>query len=158
MSDTKVRTRKATALLREDHQKVRKLFSQFEALKKGNNDKKREIFETIKAEVTVHAQIEEELFYPGMQEVQDEEVQELVLEAHEEHKIVKTLLAEVSDLTPENESFDAKMKVLIESVRHHAEEEEQDLFPEFDELPKERQDEISEKLRARKAELSEFET
>lgn len=154
MADTKIRTRKATALLREDHRKVKKLFSEYEALEDEEGTEKGELFETIRQELTIHAQVEEELFYPTMEEIDDEEVKELVLEAHEEHKIVKTLLAELSELTPEDESFDAKMKVLMESVKHHADEEEKEMFPSFDDLPKEKQDEISERLRARKTELS----
>jgi hemerythrin superfamily protein len=155
MSDTKVGARKATAILREDHRKVKKLFSEYEALQKGDDNKKGELFETIKQELTVHAQIEEEFFYPAMQEIEDDETKELVLEAHEEHKVVKTLLAELSEMTPQDETFDGKMKVLTESVKHHAQEEEEEMFPEFDELPKERQDEVLEQLRARKSELTE---
>ena len=154
MSDTKMRVRKATALLREDHRKVKKLFSEFEDLEDEDTTAKAELFEEIQRELTIHAQIEEEIFYPSMQQVQDEDVQELLLEAHEEHKIVKTLLAELSELTPEDESFEAKMKVLIEGVKHHAEEEEESLFPAFDKLPKEKQDDISEKLRERKSDLA----
>ena len=74
-------------------------------------------------------------------------------ESQEEHKIVKTLLEELTDLGPEVEQFDAKIKVLTESVRHHAEEEVEDMFPFFDDLDKERQDEISSQMKERKAEL-----
>jgi len=153
MSGTKIRVRKATTLLREDHRKVKKLFAEFEELEAGDVNEKGELFELIRQELTLHAQIEEELFYPALQQIDDEEVKELVLEAHEEHKIVKTLIAELMEMTPEDESFDAKMKVLIESVKHHAEEEEQDLFPSFEKLPRGTQDQISDQLRARKEEL-----
>lgn len=154
MSDTKIRVRKATALLREDHRMVRKLFSEYEGLDDGEEGRKGELFDAILKELTIHAQIEEDVFYPAMQSIEDDEVQELVLEANEEHKVAKTLLAELSEMTPQDETFDAKMKVLIESVRHHAEEEEQDMFPSFDDLPKEIQDEVSDQLRIRKEELS----
>jgi hemerythrin superfamily protein len=155
MADTKVRIRKATAMLREDHRKVKKLFSEYEKLEDGEESEKAELFQTIQKELTIHAQIEEEFFYPALAKSDDEETRELVLEAHEEHKIVKTLLEELSGMTPGDESFDAKMKVLIESVKHHAQEEEEDLFPCFDEdVPKESRDDISEQLRARKEVLN----
>jgi hemerythrin superfamily protein len=154
MAQTKMRIKKATALLREDHRKVKKLFSEFEKLD-DNEQRRKLLFQVIQKELTVHAQIEEELFYPALEKVDDEETKELVLEAHEEHKIVKTLLSELSQITPQDESFDAKMKVLMESVKHHADEEEEDLFPCFDEdVPKETRDQISERLRARKEELT----
>ena len=154
MAQTKMRVKKATALLREDHRKVKKLFSEYEKLDDGEQ-RKAELFQKIQKELTIHAQIEEELFYPALEKIDDEETKELVLEAHEEHKIVKTLIAELSKMTPADEEFDAKMKVLTESVKHHAEEEEEDLFPCFDEeVPKEMRDQISDQLRARKEELT----
>jgi len=154
MAQTKIRMKKATALLREDHRKVKKLFSEYEKLEDGE-ERKAELFQTIQKELTIHAQIEEELFYPALEKIDDEETKELVLEAHEEHKIVKTLLAELSRMTPEDEGFDAKVKVLMDSVKHHADEEEEELFPCFEEdVPKESRDQISEQLRARKEELT----
>ena len=154
MAQTKIRTKKATALLREDHRKVKKLFSQYEKLEDEDSEEKGELFQTIQKELTIHAQIEEELFYPALEKVDDEETRKLVLEAHEEHSLVKTYLAELSKMTPEDETFDAKMKVLMENVKTHADEEEEELFPCFEEdVPKESRDQISEQLRLRKEEL-----
>jgi hemerythrin superfamily protein len=155
MADTKLRAKKATALLRNDHKEVKNLFSQYEDQEDGDSQTKQELFEEIKRELTVHATIEEEIFYPALDEVANEEARKRVIEAREEHKVVKTLLEELSGLDSSAEEFDGKMKVLIENVRHHAEEEEEEMFPHFDELPKERQNEVSEQLRERKAELSE---
>ena len=155
MSDTKIRVQKATALLRADHQSVKKMFSEYEDLE--NETEKRELFDKIKAELTVHAAIEEEIFYPALLEVEDEECQDLLKEAHEEHKIVKTLLEELSGMDVSDEQFDAKVKVLGENVEHHAEEEQNEMFPYFDELPKERQDDVSNQLGNRKQELSQAE-
>ena len=155
MSDTKIRARKATALLREDHQGVKKLFRDFEGSE--SESAKAEIFRKIQKELTVHTQIEEEIFYPAMEDVDDEDCQELVKEAHEEHKVVKTLLEELSSMDPSDEQFDAKVTVMGENVEHHAEEEEQEMFPYFDELPKDRQDEVSEEMSDRKRELSDGE-
>lgn len=156
MSDTKVRSTKATATLRDDHKTVKHLFSEYEKLGDGAKaETKKSLFEQMKKELTVHAAIEEEIFYPAIREleVEDEEAGEIVNEAEEEHKIVKTLLEELSELEPDDEQFDAKIKVLTENVQHHAEEEEEEMFPYFDDLPKERQEEISDELRERKAEL-----
>lgn len=155
MSDTKVRVQKATALLREDHKVVKGLFSDYE--KAEARAKKHELFLEIRKELTIHATIEEEIFYPAMLEVDDEECQELLKEAHEEHKIVKTLLEELSAMDAGDEQFDAKVKVLGENVEHHAGEEEKEMFPYFDELPKERQDEVSSQLEERKQDLSDSE-
>lgn len=154
MSDTRIRIRKATALLREDHQEVKKLFSEYEDLGDDATGRKSELFQEIEQALSIHAQIEEEIFYPAMAKVEDEEADELVREAHEEHRIVKTLLEELSNLTPEDEDFDAKMKVLQENVLHHAEEEQEEMFPLFDDLDKEEQDRVSEQLAARKQELT----
>ncbi len=156
MSDTKIRSMKATAALRDDHKKVKHLFSEYEKLgEKGKPEAKQKLFDEMNKELTIHATIEEEIFYPAIAELkaEDEQAGDIVNEAQEEHKIVKTLLAELSGLDPEDEQFDAKVTVLMENVRHHAGEEEKDMFPFFEDLPEERQDEVSEKLRLRKAEL-----
>lgn len=154
MPDTKTRSTKATALLREDHRKVRRLFSEYEDLEDdAKPEEKKALFDAMNRELTIHATIEEEIFYPAMEEVRSEDADELVKEAEEEHKIVKTLLEELSALDPSDEQYDAKVKVLTENVRHHAEEEEEEMFPHFDDLPKERQEQISERLKFRKIEL-----
>jgi len=152
MSDTKIGIQKATALLREDHREVKKLFSAYE--KAQVDSEKVELFEEVRNALTLHAQIEEEIFYPALSGVDDEECQKLLKEAFEEHKIVETLLDELSEMEPSAEQFDAKVKVLTENVEHHAEEEEKEMFPFFDELPKEQQDEVSRLLQEHKEELS----
>jgi len=154
MSDTKVRVRKATALLKEDHQKVKKLFAQIEKLGPSQEPDKGWIFDQIRKELTVHAQIEEEIFYPAVERADDEEADELVREAHEEHRIVKTLLEELAALRPADSRFDAKLKVLKENVLHHAEEEQDEIFPVFDQLERAERERVSELLQSRKRELT----
>ena len=154
MADTKVRVRKATALLKEDHQKVKKLFSQFEKLDAARDSDRAQLFDQIRKELTIHAQIEEEIFYPAVERAQDEEADDLVREAHEEHRIVKTLLEELSALSSSDLQFDAKIKVLKENVLHHAEEEQDEIFPVFDSLERMERERISEQLQARKRELT----
>jgi hemerythrin superfamily protein len=157
MSDTKIRTRKATQILKEDHQKVKGLFSDYAELGEGANAGKMHLFMELKRELTIHGQIEEELFYPAIQQLEedDEETQDLVSDAVEAHSAIKGLLHELSSLTPEDEEFDAKIQVLKGRVLQHAEEEEQELFPCFDELEAEEQDDLSERLRQLKLDLTE---
>src|ERR1051326_8897429 len=150
MSDTKLRVRKATAILREDHQNVKKLFADFEELSDSAHHRRQDLYDEIRRELMLHTRIEEEIFYPAIEASEEEEAVELIKEAHEEHKIVKTLLEELSEMTPDSDDFDAKMKVLKENVLHHAEEEQKEIFPCFDELDQEDQDRISETLAARK--------
>ncbi len=123
----------AIGLLTKDHEAVRQLFKQFEAAGEGAGKAKRKILDKIIRELSVHSQIEETLFYPTVRQtaqvVQLQDASDEVLEALEEHHIVKWLLSELETMDPEAERFEAKVKVLKENVLHHAEEEEQKLFP-----------------------------
>jgi hemerythrin superfamily protein len=112
-------------LLKNDHRTVEALFAQFEKAKDGRM-KKRLVNEMIK-ELSKHAAVEEQIVYPAARKVLDEE--DPVLEALEEHHVVKWTLSEIEKMSPDAERFDAKVKVLIDMVRHHVEEEEGELFP-----------------------------
>ncbi len=116
----------ALALLKKDHQTMEKLFARFE--KKPSQ----EIAERFVRELSVHAAIEEQLFYPAVRQAaraqELEEAEEEVLEALEEHHVAKWVLSEIEALDEDDERFEAKCKVLIESVRHHVKEEEGPLF------------------------------
>jgi len=118
----------AISLLTEDHRTVEKLFKRFEQTGERAYEAKREIVERIIAELSVHAAIEEQIFYPTIRDDVDG-VEDQTLESLEEHHIVKWLLSELENMAPDEERYTAKATVLIESVRHHVEEEEQDLFP-----------------------------
>ena len=118
----------AITLLRNDHQRVEQLFKQFE--KAGNSAyvAKRKIVDRIIEELSIHAAIEEQLFYPATRAtVADTE--NIALESLEEHHIVKWVLSELEGMDPKAERFDAKVTVLIENVRHHVKEEQDDFFP-----------------------------
>jgi hemerythrin superfamily protein len=153
MSDTKVRVRKATSLLREDHQKVKKLFTAFEKIDEDDVEKKAELFDEIRTELTIHARIEEEIFYQAIEGSGDREAVELVKKSREEHRLVKKLLEELSE-TPDSGDFEAKLQVLKENVLLHVEQEQENIFPCFDALDKEARDRVSESLASRKRELS----
>jgi len=118
----------ALAVLKADHDKVKGLFTQFDELGDGAIKGKQDVVSKICKELTVHATIEEEVFYPRVRKAGEEEKDE-VLEGLEEHKLIKELVAELKSMTAEDESFDAKVKVLKEQVEHHVEEEEDEMFP-----------------------------
>jgi hypothetical protein len=109
----------AIALLKADHRKVEDLFAQFEKTKAA--DKKRRLAQEICKELTVHTLIEEEIFYPACRgEIKDETVSE----AYVEHDGAKMLIAELEAGSPDDDFYDAKMKVLSEEIKHHVHEEE----------------------------------
>jgi iron-sulfur cluster repair protein YtfE (RIC family) len=115
----------ALELLKQDHQKVKELFEKAED---ADGKQQEKIFEQIKTELETHARIEETVFYPAVQE--HEELKDMVLESLEEHKQIKTLLREMDNLASDSEKFEPKLKVLMENVEHHAEEEEEGkMFP-----------------------------
>jgi hemerythrin superfamily protein len=118
----------AIVLLRNDHKTVEKLFKQFEKLGDNAHKTKRDVVDKIIEELSIHAAIEEQHFYPTIRE-KAPDVADEVLEGLEEHHIVKWTLSELEDMDPAAERFDAKVTVLMESVRHHVEEEEADMFP-----------------------------
>jgi hemerythrin-like domain-containing protein len=115
-------------MLKEDHKTVEQLFKRFEKAGDRAFAEKRMLADRIVEELSKHAAIEEQVFYPvARATVPDTE--DVVLESLEEHHIVKWVLSEIDGMDPADERFDAKMTVLIENVRHHVEEEEQEFFP-----------------------------
>lgn len=142
------KTPDAVALLRADHKKVSGLFEQFE--KARSAARKREIVAQICLELTVHAQIEEEILYPEVQAALNDK--ELVPEARVEHQSIKDLIAAVQDAEPDGEAYDAKVTVMGEWVKHHVKEEQNEMFPK---AKKSRLDlvEMGERLQRRKEEL-----
>ncbi len=118
----------AITILKDDHRTVEQLFKRFEQAGDRAFVQKRQIVDRIIEELSVHAAIEEQVFYPVARAAVPE-TEDMALESLEEHHVVKWLLSELTDMDPEHERFDAKVTVLIENVRHHVEEEENDLFP-----------------------------
>ncbi|MFN2463583.1 MAG: hemerythrin domain-containing protein [Candidatus Dormibacteria bacterium] len=119
----------AITVLKNDHKRVEKLFKQFEKLGDGDGKAKQAVVREIITELSQHASIEEQVFYPASRR-EAQETEDTVLESLEEHHIVKWTLSELDKMKPSDERFDAKVTVLMESVRHHVEEEEEELFPE----------------------------
>jgi hemerythrin-like domain-containing protein len=116
----------ALTLLEEDHRNVKRLLAQLEATSERGVKTRSELFERIKAELTVHEVIEEEIFYPTLK--QHPRAKEIVLEGFEEHDVVDRLMSDLEDLPVDDETWGPKAKVMIENVEHHIEEEEGDMF------------------------------
>jgi len=144
----------AIKLLTKDHDEVRRLFEQFRSAQDASNGQlMRETADKIFAELEVHTTIEEEIFYPAARG-QDEEIDETLDESLQEHHVVDVLMAEMKEIESGSDEWVAKMTVLIENVEHHAEEEEQELFPDSrEELGDERMDELGVEMEARKGTL-----
>jgi hemerythrin superfamily protein len=120
--------KEATAILRADHKLVAGLFADFE--KAESTERKRKLAEEICKELTVHAQIEEEIFYPAIRSVlHDEGEDELVPEATVEHHSLKQLIEDIENTDADDELFNARVKVLGEYVKHHVAEEQNEIFP-----------------------------
>lgn len=144
----------AIELLMSDHRKVEMLFDQYEEEKEGDEETRRQLAQQICGELTVHAQVEEELFYPWVRENLDEEKMELIEEAEVEHQSAKDLIAQIEAADEIDEAYDARVKVLGEYVKHHVEEEENEMFKEVRDM-KEELDELGQAMAARKSELME---
>jgi iron-sulfur cluster repair protein YtfE (RIC family) len=117
----------AFTLLKADHKKVAGIFEKLEPTTERGVKTREELFAQLKNELDIHARIEEEIFYPALKEA--DETHDVVLEGYEEHAVVKRLLSELDELSKDDETWGAKLKVLQENVEHHVEEEEGEMFP-----------------------------
>jgi hemerythrin superfamily protein len=119
----------ATILLERDHSEVKKLFKQYEKLAdaEADGEDRKALAEQICDMLTVHATIEEEIFYPAARAAEVEE--DLLDEAEVEHASAKDLIAQIKSMGPDDELYDAKVTVLGEYINHHVQEEEGEMFP-----------------------------
>ena len=149
MAETKAKD--AVALLKDDHRKVEELFAQFE--KASGEGRKQTIAEQICLELSVHAKIEEEIFYPACEGKVEED---LLKEAYVEHDGAKLLIAQIMAGEPSDEFYDAKVTVLQEQIEHHVEEEEKRMEGLFSQARKAGldMDALGAQLAARKQELT----
>ncbi|HEX3098471.1 MAG TPA: hemerythrin domain-containing protein [Usitatibacter sp.] len=142
----------ALELLTNDHRKVEALFGRYEEEKESGSRSRGDLAQRICKELTAHARLEEEIFYPWLRENLDTGSRDLVEEALVEHASAKDLIAQVEGADVD-ETFDAKVKVLGEYIRHHVQEEENEIFPEVA-GESEELDELGQEMHARKAELT----
>jgi len=116
----------AITLLKNDHEKVSAIFEKLEPTTERALKTREELFAKLKAELDVHAHIEETIFYPAIKDAA--ETRAITLEGYEEHHVVKILLSELASMPVDTEKWTAKLKVLKENVEHHVEEEEDEMF------------------------------
>ena len=117
----------ATAFLTQQHREVERSFAA--ALDTDDLRMRRTAMQDILRQLTLHTMLEETIFYPAVKGIDTEEAKDMVLEAYEEHHVVKLLLKEIPKVDPRADSFEAKMTVLKELVEHHVQEEEHEMFP-----------------------------
>ena len=123
MTDTHVETN-AVALLKADHVKVLGLFKQFES--SNSSDQKKDLVSDICDELAIHTQLEEEIFYPAFKAAHQDKL--LIPEATVEHDTIKNLISQIQGVDPVGEIYHARVKVLFEYVKHHVQEEHNDMF------------------------------
>ena len=124
----KAKSNDAVSLLTSEHREVADLFKQYEALGDRAKAGKKRLADQICTALIVHAMVEEEIFYPAVREG-GKEAEEMIDEAVVEHASGKDLIAQIQEMDPEDELYDAKVKVLSEQIEHHVQEEEKDMFP-----------------------------
>lgn len=117
----------ATSFLEKQHRAVERSFAT--ALGTTDTRERRSAMNDVIEQLTLHTQLEETIFYPAVRGIDTEEAKDMVLEAYEEHHVVKMILKELPKVDPKADNFEAKMTVLKELVAHHVEEEEREMFP-----------------------------
>ena len=139
----------AIAMLKADHDKVKKLLTELETTTERGVKTRQELFATIKGELTVHEIIEEEIFYPELKA--HPKAVDIVLEGYEEHHVVDLLMGELEALDVSDETWGAKALVMKENVEHHIEEEEGEMFPKARQVfDKDELEALGERMAARK--------
>ena len=142
----------ALQLLKEDHQKVKKLLSDIESTTERAVKTRTSELARLKQELTIHEAIEEEIFYPALKE--HSKTREIALEAYEEHGVVDMIMSEIEQTPVEDETWIAKFTVMKENLEHHIEEEEKEMFKQArDAFEKQELEALGERMTARKEQL-----
>jgi hemerythrin superfamily protein len=145
--DKKSMTNNPIEIIKKDHKVVEELFKEYESLGDDAVSSKQKLVDQIIEELTNHAEMEETLCYPRFKEVFTKEEDKKVDEAYVEHKEAKRLLSDLEGLQPEQPEFDASVQVLMEQIRHHVKEEEEDLLPMVEkEVPEDELSEMGDKM------------
>jgi hypothetical protein len=140
------------SLLKEDHDKVKKMLTELDSTTERGVNTRAELFAKVKHELEIHEAIEEEIFYPALKE--HPKAKEIVLEGYEEHNVVDMVMHEIDGLPYEDETWGAKLTVMKENVEHHIEEEEGEMFKQARQVfDKDELEELGERMSARKKDL-----
>jgi hemerythrin superfamily protein len=142
------RRQDAVAMLREDHVRVQEMFDRFENMRGG--DRKEKLVQQICDDLTVHTQLEEEIFYPAVRAAIGDE--DLMDEAVVEHQSAKELIAQLRGMSSDDDLYDAKVTVLGEYIKHHVKEEHAEMFPQARNSGVDLAD-LGEQMRTRKEEI-----
>ena len=150
----KSRSKNATAidLLKEDHNKVKRAFKEFEKMDRSDTETCRQLIRTVCEDLRVHTTLEEELFYPAVREAIEDE--DIMNEAAVEHETAKMLIEQLENMEPDDPNYFATFTVLGEYVMHHVKEEEGEMFPQAKKAKDLDLEALGEQIKARKEELS----
>ena len=151
MAKTRSKTLTAIDLLKEDHDKVKKAFKEFEKLDRADSETCRQLVHTVCEDLRVHTMLEEEIFYPAVREAIDDE--DIMNEASVEHETAKTLIEQLENMEPDDPNYYATFTVLGEYVLHHVKEEEGEMFPQAKKAEELDLEALGEQMRQRKEEL-----
>ena len=152
MPKARSKTANAIDLLKEDHEKVKKAFKQFEKMDRADSEGCRELVERVCAELRVHTTLEEEIVYPALREAIEDE--DIMNEAAVEHETAKMLIEQLENMEPDDPNYFATFTVLGEYVMHHVKEEEGEMFPQAKKAKDLDLEALGEQIKARKEELS----
>jgi hypothetical protein len=127
MAKSKAKATGAVEILKEQHDKVKKAFKEFEKLEREDTEAQQQLVQTACEDLKLHTTLEEELFYPAVREAIDDE--DIMNEAQVEHETAKLLIEQLENMGPDDPNFHATFTVLGEYVMHHVKEEEGEMFP-----------------------------
>ena len=154
-SGSKSSPQDALEILTADHKKVSKIFAEFEKVKDDDDETKQALVKMACDELTVHAQVEEEIFYPALHEALKEDDEDLVDEAEVEHASIKQLIETLKTSDASDRLYDANVTVLSEYVKHHVKEEQDEIFPKARKAKELDLQQMGEEISARKLQLME---
>ena len=150
MAKSKAKAGGALEMLKEDHDKVKKAFKEFEKLDREDTEAVQQLVDTVCEELKVHTTLEEEIFYPAVRDAIDDE--DIMNEAQVEHETAKMLIEQLENMGADDPNFHATFTVLGEYVKHHIEEEEDEMFPEAKKTDLDFE-ELGSRMKQRKTEL-----
>ena len=150
MTKSKAKATGAIELLKEQHDKVKKAFKEFEKLDREDTEKQQQLVQSVCEDLKLHTTLEEELFYPAAREAIADE--DLLNEAQVEHETAKMLIEQLENMGPDDPNFHATFTVLGEYVLHHVKEEEGEMFPQVKKTDLDLED-LGARMRSRMEEL-----